>query len=285
MNEEKCSAALSSVFASAVLTLGKLVVGILTGSLGIVSEAIHSFVDLLATGVTWFAVKHSGRPADRNHHYGHHKVESLAALVETGLLFATSAWVIYESVRRLAGTEPHGVDAAWYAFAVIGASVTVDFFRARHLGEVARKTGSSALEADALHFSSDMWSSLAVLAGLAGVAAGWEWADGAAAIAVSALVALAGWKLLKKSLSTLLDEAPEGAEERVRAAAASTGEALSVNGVRVRALEGSAVDADVRISLPGHITLRAAHAAQERVADAVRAEFPGAVVSVVTEAA
>src|SRR5215213_10227886 len=195
MQSEKEKVALGSIAASAGLTLAKGVVGALTGSLAILSEAAHSLIDFAATVMTYFAVRLSGKPADEAHHYGHGKIESIAAFAETALLFMLSLAVIWEAARRLTTGEGHAVEATLLAFGVMAASVVVDFFRARALNRVAEKTDSEALEADALHFSSDMWSSLAVLVGLGGVYLGYSWADSAAAMIVAGFVLLAGWRL------------------------------------------------------------------------------------------
>src|SRR5438045_3654050 len=183
----------------------------MTGSLAILSEAAHSLLDLAATVMTYFAVRISGKPADEEHHYGHGKVESVSALAETALLFVLSGVVIWEAVKRLLGDQGHVVEATVAAFVVIIVSVMVDFFRARMLYRVAHETASEALEADALHFGSDMWSSIAVLVGLAGVAFGLKWADAAAAVVVALFVCLAGWRLARRTIETLTDTAPPGA--------------------------------------------------------------------------
>ena len=192
MQSEKERVALGSIAASGALTVAKGVVGLLTGSLAILSEAAHSLIDFGATVMTYFAVRISGKPADAEHHYGHGKVESVAALAETALLFLLSGVVIWEAVKRLLGEQGHVVEATTAAFAVVAVSVVVDFFRARLLYRVAHDTASEALEADALHFGSDMWSSIAVLVGLAGVALGYQWADSAAALVVALFVCIAG---------------------------------------------------------------------------------------------
>jgi len=207
-------AAIMSMLASGGLALAKFVVGTLTGSLGIISEAIHSLVDFLATIITFFAIRYGDMPADEDHHYGHEKIESLAALIETGLLFGTSAWIIYEAILRIMGESSH-VTVTWYAIVLILGSVIVDFFRARNLLKVAKETNSQALEADALHFSSDMWSSIAVLVGLFGVSLGFPLADTVSAIVVSVMVARAGYELGKKSLGVLTDIALTGMAERM----------------------------------------------------------------------
>ena len=181
MNEKE-RVALGSIAASAGLTVAKAIVGVLTGSLAILSEAGHSLIDLAATVLTFIAVRVSGKPADAEHQYGHGKVESVTALAETAFLLLLAAVVIYEAAQRLFGEHVHAVEATAAAFAIIAASIVVDFFRARTLNRVAQKTSSQALEADALHFSSDMWSSIAVLIGLGGVALGYSRADAAAAL-------------------------------------------------------------------------------------------------------
>ena len=213
MQNEKEKVALTSIAASAALTIGKGIVGLMTGSLAILSEAAHSLLDLAATIMTYVAVRISGKPADEEHHYGHGKVESVAALAETALLFLLSGFVIWEAGQRLIGAGGHAVQATALAFGVIAISVVVDYFRARALTRVAKATSSEALEADALHFSSDMWSSMAVLVGLGGVAFGFPWADAAAALAVALFVLLAGYRLGWRTIETLTDTAPEGLQE------------------------------------------------------------------------
>ena len=169
MQHEKEQVALTSIAASAALTIAKGLVGFATGSLAILSEAGHSLIDLGATVMTYAAVRISGKPADAEHQYGHGKVESVSALAETALLFLLSGVVIWEAIKRLTEHEEHMVIANAWAFGVIAVSIAVDFFRSRALAHTAKETQSQALEADALHFSSDLWASLAVLIGLGGV--------------------------------------------------------------------------------------------------------------------
>jgi cation diffusion facilitator family transporter len=230
---EKQTVALYSLLASALLAGSKLAAGLATGSLGILSEAIHSIIDFGATVVTWIAIRWSDQPPDDEHHYGHAKAESVAALIETGLLFAVTAWIVYEAAVRLLSGEPH-VELAWWAVAIVAASIVIDYNRARALSRVAAKTSSEALEADALHFSSDMWSSVVVLLGLAAVWWGLPAADAAAALVVSFFVGLAGWRLGKRTLATLLDTAPEGATEAVRKIVAHADGVLAIKRLRLR---------------------------------------------------
>jgi cation diffusion facilitator family transporter len=281
MNQKE-RVALGSVAASGGLTIAKGVVGLASGSLAILSEAAHSLIDFLATVMTYFAVRISGKPADEEHHYGHGKVESVAALAETALLFLLSAVVIWEATKRLLGGEGHMVEATLAAFAVILVSIVVDFFRARLLYRVAEETASDALEADALHFGSDMWSSIAVLIGLAGVALGFRWADSAAAIVVAIFVCLAGWRLGKRTINTLTDAAPAGAAERISAIARRTAGVVTVERVRVRPA-GDVVFVDLAVAVSRTLPLDQVAALRERLARAIRSELPRAEVTVTIE--
>src|ERR1700754_4785066 len=211
MQDKKERVALTSIAASGALTIAKAVVGLFSGSLALLSEAAHSALDFLATIMTWYAVRVSGKPADEEHQYGHGKVESVTALIATGLLFVLSAFVIWEGGKRLFTGEGHAVEATIWAFGVIIVSIVVDFWRARLLYRTAKETTSHALEADALHFDSDMWSSCAVLAGLAGVALGYPWADSVAALIVAVVILIAGWRLGRPTLHTAAGCPPQGA--------------------------------------------------------------------------
>src|SRR6266516_1310946 len=218
MADIKQKVALSSIAASAGLTTAKAVVGVMSGSLGLLSEAAHSLIDLGANVMTYFAVRTSGKPADAEHHYGHGKVESVTALIETALLFVLAGVVIWEAIKRLMSAQPPEVAATLWAFAVIALSIVFDFFRARVLSRTAERTSSHALAADALHFDSDMWSSLAVLVGLFGIALGYSWADSIAAMAVSVMICIAGWRLGRRTIDTLTDTAPAGAADKISTA-------------------------------------------------------------------
>src|SRR3981081_1418018 len=234
MQDVKQRVALSSIAASASLTVAKAIVGVLSGSLAILSEAAHSLIDLGATVMTYFAVRVSGKPADAEHHYGHGKVESVSALAEPALLFGLAGVVIWEAAKRLMSAEPPHVEATRWAFAVMLLSIVVDFFRARALCRIAEHTSSEALEADALHFSADMWSSLAVVIGLFGITLGYAWADSVAAMAVSAVICIAGWRLARRTIDTLTDTAPAGVADRIAAIAAKVDGVVEVARVRVR---------------------------------------------------
>src|SRR5581483_5737363 len=282
MQDVKEKAALSSITASAGLTLAKAVVGALSGSLAILSEAAHSLLDLAATVMTYFAVRISGKPADEVHQYGHGKVESVAALIETGLLFLLSAAVIWKAGQRLWSGNSHPVEATWWAFVVVAASIVVDFFRARVLYRVARESGSEAREADALHFGSDMWSSLAVLVGLGGVALGLPAADALAALVVAVFVCLAGWRLGRRTLDTLTDAAPSGAAEKITRAALRIRGVVAVARVRVRQV-GANLFVDLAVVVSRTLPLDRVTELKNEVVAAIRRELPTAEVVLTTE--
>jgi cation diffusion facilitator family transporter len=281
MNEKE-KAALGSIAASAGLTAAKVVVGLLSGSLAILSEAAHSLLDLAATLLTYVAVRISGKPADAEHQYGHGKVESVTALAETAFLFLLSLVVIFEAAQRLLGERAYAVEATPVAFIVVAASIAVDFFRARTLRRVAAETSSQALEADALHFGSDMWSSIAVLIGLGGVALGYGSADAAAAIVVALFICLAGWRLGRRTIDTLTDTAPPGVSERVAAIARRVPGVVTIE--RVRARPGGAVlFVDLSVGVSRALPLDRVAAIKERLIRAIRLDLPEAELTITTE--
>ena len=282
MQDIKQRVALSSIAASAGLTIAKAVVGVTSGSLALLSEAAHSLIDCGATVMTYFAVRISGKPADAEHHYGHGKVESVTALAETALLFALAGIVIWEAAKRLTSAEPPQVEATPWAFAVIAVSIVVDFFRARILYRTAEATSSHALEADALHFSSDMWSSLAVLVGLVAVALGYGRADSVAAIAVSVVICIAGWRLGRRTIETLTDTAPAGAADKLTAAIARIPSVVGVERLRVRQV-GAVLFVDLVVAVSRTLPLDRVAALKDRIVEVVRADSPAAEVTVTTE--
>jgi cation diffusion facilitator family transporter len=282
MQERKERVAIASVLASGALTVAKTVVGLLSGSLAILSEAAHSGIDFGATVMTYFAVRIAGKPADEDHPYGHEKFESISALAETALLFLLSGVVIWEAVRRLIAGGDHHVEAGVWAFGVIAVSIVVDFFRAHALTSAAKQTASEALEADALHFSSDMWSSFAVLAGLAGVALGFPAADLFAALGVALFVLIAGWRLGRRTIDTLTDVAPAGIAERVAAIARRVNGVVTVERVRARQV-GPKLFAEATVGVSRTLPLDRVAAIKAGVGEAVRAEVPGAEVNITAE--
>ncbi|MGQ9467638.1 MAG: cation-efflux pump [Anaerolineae bacterium] len=254
---EKQTVALISVLAAVFLTTFKLIIGIATNSLGILSEAAHSGLDLVAALITFLAVRASDRPADREHPFGHGKVENLSALVETLLLLATCAWIIYEAIGRLF-FQTVEVDANAWAFIVMGAAIIVDFSRSRALYRIARRYNSQALEADALHFSTDVWSSSVVIGGLALVRLADRFplyrpwllrADAVAALVVAGIVIWVSLQLGRRTVDALLDRAPDGLEERVRSAIVNVEHVQECGPIRLRtAGPVTFVEATVRVA-------------------------------------
>lgn len=288
-NREKQLVAISSLVAAVGLTFGKLVIGYWTNSLGILSEAAHSGLDLVAAAVTVWAVRMSARPADLDHTYGHGKFENLSALVETLLLLATCVWILWEAARRLFFAGPVHVDANAWAFLVVIVSIVVDFSRSRALMRAARKYHSQALEADAIHFSTDIWSSCVVLLGLLGVLAahrlnlpGLIKADAVAAMGVALIVVWVCIQLGRRSIDDLSDRIPENIRREVADAAARVPGVEQVSQVRVRRAGGE-VFADMKVTVDRSAALEGAHEVASRAENAVRSILPAADVVVHVE--
>ncbi len=229
----KSAVAAISVFASAGMAVAKFVVGIVIGSLALVSEALHSSVDVVATVITWLVVRVSDQPADEEHHYGHGKFESVSALGVIALLYVLAGGILVESWSRLReGTPPPIISAA--PFVVLVIDIDVNFWRARALHRTARETRSQALAADALHFTSDVLGSVAVIIGLALAGFGFWWGDAAAAIAVAFMIALLGLRMARSTVETLLDRAPEGVAEKADSAIRAVSGVVDIERMRVR---------------------------------------------------
>lgn len=268
---EKRLVALSSVGAAIGLTGIKVVVAVLTGSLGLLAEAAHSGLDLVAALMTLFAVRVADKPADATHNYGHGKVENLSAFLEAALLLLTALWIIYEATDRLIH-QTQQVEVNIWAFVVMIIAVVVDYTRSRALLRVARKLGSQALEADALHFKTDIWSSLMVIAGLAIVAIGRVWklpawlvqADAVAALGVSLLVIWVSVRLARETIDALTDHAPQEIDEQLRQTIQSVENVAEVRRVRARRA-GNKLFADVVIAAPRTLTFEQIHDLSERV--------------------
>jgi cation diffusion facilitator family transporter len=276
--QKKQSVALSSVAASMLLTIMKIVAGLMTGSIGILSEAAHSAMDFGAAALTWFAVRVSDKPADEKHHYGHTKIESFSALIETGLLFLTSFWIIYAAEERLI-TGKAEIEVTWYAIAVIVISIIVDISRATALKKVARETRSQALEADALHFTSDILSSAVVLAGLGFVALGIHWADALAGIIVALLVGHAAWKLGKKTFDVLVDAAPEGLSDQIETIAGNVPGVVAIEKMRIKPA-GPFVFIDLTLTVSRTLPQEKVLEICSRVEQEVKMEIPESDVTV-----
>lgn len=277
-NSEKQRVALMSLFASAVMAVVKFAAALLSGSLGLLSEAFQTLLDVVATALTFFAVRIADKPADDDHHYGHAKIESIVALIETVMLFGVSAWVTYEAIKRLLSSD-HEVKLTWWLFAIVLISIAVDFNRSRALKRTADKTSSAALAADAVHFAADMWSSFAVLIGLTLVWLGYGFADSAAALVVAVYVANAAWGLGKQTLNNLLDAAPVGATEAINNLVEPLNGVLAVQQLRVRPV-GPTLFIDMIVDVPRTLSALNLDTLRQDISEAIAVEFANADCSI-----
>ncbi|PWB82750.1 MAG: cation transporter [Methylocystaceae bacterium] len=276
----KTTAAKASIAASAALTLAKLAAGLWSGSLALISEAGHSAADVVATLLTYFAVRQSGKPADERHHYGHGKFESLAALIETGFLFGLALIVAGEAAQRLGETDVT-IDAGWPVFAVLVLSIVIDLVRSRQLGAIAEETQSDALAADALHFASDLVSSALVLVGLVATRAGFAQGDALAALGVAVFIGVAGFRLGRRTIATLLDAAPQELVPRVEDIIRRTPGVISIQSLRLRTA-GPQVMGEVAIGVSRTLPLERAARIKEEVGASIKKEIPGAQITLTT---
>ncbi|MBF0522306.1 MAG: cation transporter [Candidatus Omnitrophica bacterium] len=289
--KEKQWAATSSAIAALGLTSFKIIVGVLTGSLGLLAEALHSGLDLVAALITAFAVKISGHPADYEHPYGHGKAENLSAFVETALLLITCFWIIFIAIKRILSGNIH-IEVTIWSFIVMFVSIAVDLSRSRMLYKAAKKFGSQALEADALHFSTDIWSSAVVILGLFCVKlSDWlhgykflHYADAVAAIIVGVIVIRLSLNLGLKTINALLDTAPAGLKEKIILTVQSLPNITDCHKVRVRSL-GHQCFIDLHVRMRGDISLREAHKLTEEIERSIKKIIPGADVTVHPEPA
>lgn len=286
---KKTIAAVSSVLWSALLTVMKFIVGIITGSLGILSEALHSALDLLAALGSLFAVKIAALPADKEHPYGHGKVENLMALVETLLLLVTAGWVVKEAVERLMSHNPDAlhVETSIWAFVVVIVSLVVDINRSAMLKRVAKETKSAALEADAAHFASDIWSSAAVLLGITGAAcvgfteegSTLHWvllrADVLASLGVVMLILHICWELGRKAINNLMDTCDGEAAEKIRDLMKTRMPAYPITRMRVREV-GMKVYTEIEVAVPRELHVDTAHEIADAIEDLIAEAYPDA---------
>jgi cation diffusion facilitator family transporter len=287
---KKRTAAISVLAASLMVAL-KLWTGLQTDSIGVLSEAAHSGLDLVASILILASVSVSDRPADEGHAYGHGKIENLAAFTETLLMIASVLWILGEAAERILGQSVPLKISVW-PFAVLLLSMAVDFLRSRALGRVARQTQSQALEADALHFSMDIWSSLAVIGGLSAGFAAQHWhvswlrfGDPLAAVVVSVIIFKVCWKLARQTVDVLTDAAPIETRRRVTESVRRLPNILGIERVRLR-LSGNHYFADLIVGMPRNLSFQRTEQIKEQVAEAVHRILPDAdvVVNVVPRA-
>jgi len=263
MVKEKKRVAGISVIAAVFLTGFKLIIGLLTGSLGILSEALHSALDLVAAVITYFTVRVSDRPADKNHHFGHGKTENFSALVETLLLVITCIWIVYEAANRLISGNTH-IEVTVWSYIVVLTSIAIDITRSRALYKIARKYKSQALEADALHFSTDIWSSAVVLVGLLCANFGIYAADSIAALGVALIVLTVSYRLGKRAINVLLDRSPLTLSDEISSIIKLIPEVLYFHDLKVR-VAGADTFVNVTIHVDPELKITEAHAISDRV--------------------
>jgi len=267
MEKEKKRVAGFSVIAAIFLTGFKLIIGLLTGSLGILSEALHSGLDLIAAVITYFSVRISDKPADKEHNFGHGKIENFSALIETLLLVITCVWIVYEAINRLVSGNTHIQVTVW-SYVVVVTSIVIDVTRSRALHKVARKYNSQALEADALHFSTDIWSSAVVLIGLLFANFGIYAADSIAALGVAILVLSVSYRLGKRAVNVLLDSSPVTLSNQIVSIIKSVPEVSYFHDVRVR-VAGADTFVNVTIHVDPELNIRDAHFISHKVEEII----------------
>ncbi|TFH05000.1 MAG: cation-efflux pump [Candidatus Thorarchaeota archaeon] len=259
-------AAALSVLAALLLTILKLIVGYYTNSLGVISEALHSGLDLIAAGITLIAVQKASKQADSDHPYGHGKIENFAALAETILLWVTAGWIVYEALRRIAGEE--FIEPNIWGIAVMLVSIFVDYERSKMLFKTAEEFDSQALEADALHFRTDMLSSVVVLIGLIFVSLGFAIGDPLGAMGVAIVILFVSYNLGKRSFDYLVDRAPEGVKEKIQEACSQIPGVLTCTRIRART-SGPALFVDIVVTVDETVTTGEAH----HIADTIETEL------------
>jgi cation diffusion facilitator family transporter len=285
-SREKRMAALGSVGSAVVLVALKTFLAAVTGSLGVLSEAMHSTLDLVAAVITYLSVRVADKPADAQHLYGHGKVESFSAFVETGLLLLTAVYIIWEAIQRLlGGVAKHVIHPSPKAIIILVLAMGIDLVRSRALSRVAKKYPSEALEADALHFSTDVWSTFVVVVGITGAWLGVKFnlpwlgmLDAFAALAVAGVIIWVGSRLGRQTVDVLLDVAPSGLREQITNAVDETEGVLQTERVRVRRAGAQRYFVDVTISVPRTASLEQAHAASDAVERRIEGIVPADVV-------
>ncbi len=272
--DRKVLAAGLSIVSNSVLVGTKLIVGLMTGSVSVISEAAHSGLDLFASVIAFLSVRVSGRPADHEHPFGHGKVENLSGAVEAVLILLAAIFIIHESLDKL--RHPREVVTLEWGLAVMAASVVANTLISRYLFRVARETDSIALEADGHHLSTDVWTSLGVLAGLAIIRlTGWHVLDPIVAIGVALMIMRVAFSLTWKAAGPLLDEKlPDGEVGELREVVMSNPRIIGYHKLRTRK-SGPYREIDYHLIVPGNMAVEEAHAIAERIEDEMRERYPG----------
>ncbi len=280
---KKVSIARLSVASNTLLIAIKLAVGLISGSISILSEAIHSFMDLLAAIIAFFSVRVSDTPADETHPYGHGKFENISGVVEALLIFVAAFWIIYEAVKKMIDPEPIG--SLWLGFGVMTVSAIVNAFVSARLYKVAKETESIALEADALHLKTDVLTSVGVAVGMALIwITGYHILDPIAAILVALLILKESYDLLKKAYGPLLDVAlPAGELDRItRVLENHCSDAISYHELRTRKA-GNRRYIDFHLNLRPEMTVKEAHDICDLIEADILKEIPNCEVTIHVE--
>src|SRR4051794_37718026 len=287
LSAEKRRVALHSMLAAAAMTLLKVAAGIVSGSLGVLSDAAHSALDLAGAALTFFSVRVSDKPADEDHTYGHGKIENISSLAEAALMVVSCAWIIWEAIKRILDHNAELHHSLWPVLVLL-ASIAVDWWRSRQLRAVAERTGSPALATDAFHFASDIWATLAVLVGLGASWLGAQWgvhwlreADPAAAIVVSLMIVRITFRLTRETLGVLMDQTSADTRRQIINAVERVPGVMAVEQARVRRA-GAAHFADLTIALPRHFTFEHTGDLVRAATEAVQRVLPDADVVIHT---
>ncbi len=287
ISAEKRRVALHSMLAAASMTILKLAAGLVSGSLGVLSDAAHSALDLAGAALTFFSVRVSDKPADEDHTYGHGKIENISSLAEAGLMVVSCAWIIREAISRILSRHVGLHHSAWPVLVLLG-SIAVDYWRSQQLRSVARRTGSPALAMDAFHFASDIWSTLAVLVGLGASWLGLQfdirwlrYSDPLAAIVVSVMILRITFSLTRETLGVLMDQISVDVRRQIINQVERVPGVLAVEQARVRRA-GAAHFADLTIALPRHFTFEHTGEVVREATEAVHRSLPDADVVIHT---
>src|ERR1700736_3002712 len=280
-NRVRERAALAAIAVSALMTAAKFAAGLASGSLAVLSEAGHNLADVAATALTYFAIRIANKPADEEHQFCHAKVEALAALVETGILFSLAVYILIEETTRLF-CHTTKIEANSFAFGVLIASIIVDLVRWRSLRRIAATTRSEALAADALHFSSDIVSSALALCGIAAARYGYPQGDALAALGLALFIAVAGFQIGRRTVHTLVDAPPKAVASQVRSIAQTVPGVVKVEPLRLRPA-GSDVFGDIAFTVSRTLPLEKAAAIEANVAAAIAAPPPEVAVTVAAQ--
>jgi cation diffusion facilitator family transporter len=278
--QEKIAIAKLSVTSNSSLVLLKLFAGLMMGSVAVLSEAIHSGIDLIAAVIARYSVKKSAEPADLEHRYGHGKYENLSGMIEGALIFVAAAWIIYEAFKKFFHPQP--VEAAFAGMLIMGYSVVLNILVSRKLTEVAKRTDSLALEADAYHLKTDVWTSAGVFLGLTLIQiTGLEWLDPGVAMVVAAFIIHAAYDITRRSAEGLVDKSLPDAEIKLieRIIKDHQTEVLNFHKLRARKM-GSERQIDLHMVVPRNLSIKEGHDLVDHLEHDIKKDLPRSIIVV-----